>query len=234
VHPAPRRRPMPGSGPRRHDTRDHLIAPRACRETSIPASHHYCPGASKAARDTGDDAKIAPSTAAAATNFLPQSAIRRRIPRPAQPRPKTLPRQISIDARLLTQPPRVPSWEAFGSRPVSSVGKVAIGRHPKPCTDSAIRSGRPERRVCARLPPFVGPRSNRGSRPEGDLQGRPCVQAGSARKRSSTEGVGCAKSGCPRLAANESVRTKTPRHCALPPRRWTRVRQPITLHILVE
>ena len=108
---------MPGSGPRRHDTRQRLIAPIAYRETSIPASHHYCPGASKAARDAGDDAKIAPSTAAAATNFLPRSAIRRRLPRPAQPRPKTLPRQISIDARLLTQPPRVPSWEAFGSRP---------------------------------------------------------------------------------------------------------------------
>jgi hypothetical protein len=117
VHPEARHRPMPGSGPRRHDTRQRLIAPIAYRETSIPASHHYCPGASKAARDAGDDAKIAPSTAAAATNFLPRSAIRRRLPRPAQPRPNTLPRQISIDARLLTQPPRVPSWEAFGSRP---------------------------------------------------------------------------------------------------------------------
>ena len=116
AHPEARHRPMPGSGPRRHDTRQRLIAPTACRETSLPASHHYCPGASKAARDAGDDAKIAPSTTAA-TNFLPRSAIRRRLPRPAQPRPKTLPRQISIDARLLTQPPRVPSWEAFGSRP---------------------------------------------------------------------------------------------------------------------
>jgi hypothetical protein len=107
---------MPGSGLRRHDAGQRLIAPTACRETSLPASHHYCPGASKAACDADDDAKIAPSTAAA-TNFLPRSAIRRRLPRPAQPQPKTLPRQISIDARLLTQPPRVPSWEAFGSRP---------------------------------------------------------------------------------------------------------------------
>jgi hypothetical protein len=108
---------MPGSGPRRHDTRQRLIAPTACRKTSLPASHHYCPGASKAARDAGDDAKIAPSTASAATNFLPRSAIRRRLPRPAHPLPKPPPHQISIDARLLTQPPRVPSWEAFGSRP---------------------------------------------------------------------------------------------------------------------
>ena len=94
---------MPGSGPRRHDTRQRLIAPIAYRETSIPASHHYCPGASKAARDAGDDAKIAPSTAAAATNFLPRSAIRRRLPRPAQPRPKT-PGSISRRCAGLTAP----------------------------------------------------------------------------------------------------------------------------------
>jgi hypothetical protein len=56
------------------NARQRLIAPTACRETSLPASHHYCPGIARAACDAGDDAKIAPSTAAAATNFLPRSA----------------------------------------------------------------------------------------------------------------------------------------------------------------
>jgi hypothetical protein len=105
VHPALRRRPIPGSGPRRHDTRHHLIAPRACRETSLPASQHYCPGASQGACDALDHAKIAPSTADAATNFLPRSPIRHRLPRPAQPLRKTPPRQIPIVGRPPTRPP---------------------------------------------------------------------------------------------------------------------------------
>ena len=143
AHPEARHRPMPGSGPRRHDTRQRLIAPIACRETSIPASHHYCPGASKAARDAGDDAKIAPSTAAA-TNFLPRSPIRRRLPRPAQPRPKTPPRQISIDARLLTQRPRVPSWETFGSRPSVRLerSRSAGIRNPAPTRPAPTAAGK--------------------------------------------------------------------------------------------
>ena len=143
---------MPGSGPRRHDTRQRLIAPTTCRETSLPASQHYCPGASKAARDAGDDAKIAPSTAAAATNFRPRSAIRSRLPRPAQPRPNTLPRQISIDARLLTQPPRVPSWGAFERRPQHRADRSR---------PAGIRNPAPTRRF-ARLPLTSGFAPNSG------------------------------------------------------------------------
>jgi len=40
-NPAPRRRPLPGSGPRCHDPRHRLIAPPTSRETSPPASQHY-------------------------------------------------------------------------------------------------------------------------------------------------------------------------------------------------
>ena len=40
-HPAPRRRPIPGSGPRCHDPRHRLIAPPTSRETAPPASQHY-------------------------------------------------------------------------------------------------------------------------------------------------------------------------------------------------
>jgi hypothetical protein len=38
--------------------------------------------------------------------------------------------------------------------------------------DPAVHPGRPERRVCAGLPPFTGPLSNRWSRPEADPRGR--------------------------------------------------------------
>ena len=112
-----RRRPIPGSGPRCHDARHRLIAPRGCRETSLPASHHCCPSASQGVCDALDHAKITQSTADAATNSRPRSSIRRRQPRPAHLRRKPTPRQIPIDGRPPNQPPRVPSWEAFGSRP---------------------------------------------------------------------------------------------------------------------
>jgi hypothetical protein len=134
AHPEARRRPIPGSGPRRHDTRHHLIAPRACRETSLPASQHYCPGASQGARDAGDDAKIAPSTAAAATNFLPRSPIRHRLPRPAQPLRKTPPRQIPIVGRPPTRPPAGSFLGGFRTPAAAPGGSVTTGRHPKPYT----------------------------------------------------------------------------------------------------
>ena len=108
---------MSGSGLRRHDPRHCRIAPRACRETLLPASHHCCPGDPEGAGNAGDHAKLTPSTAAATTKSTPRSSVRRRQPRPAHPLRKTPPRQISIDRRPATQPPRVPSWEAFGSRP---------------------------------------------------------------------------------------------------------------------
>ena len=134
MHPALRRHPIPGSGPRRHDTRHHLIAPRACRETSLPASQHYCPGASQGACDALDHAKIAPSTADAATNFLPRSPIRHRLPRPAQPLRKTPPRQIPIVGRPPTRPPAGSFLGGFRTPAAAPGRSVTTGRHPKPYT----------------------------------------------------------------------------------------------------
>ena len=136
-----RRRPIPGSGPRCHDARHRLIAPRGCRETSLPASHHCCPSASQGVCDALDHAKITQSTADAATNSRPRSAIRRRQPRPAHLRPKATPRQIPIDGRPPNQPPRVPSWEAFGSRPSVRLdrSRPADIRNPSPTATLAAR-----------------------------------------------------------------------------------------------
>ena len=187
MHPALRRRPIPGSGPRRHDTRHHLIASRACRETSLPASQHYCPGASQGACDALDHAKIAPSTADAATNFLPRSPIRHRLPRPAQPLRKTPPCQIPIVGRPPTRPPRVPSWGAFERRPQHRAdrSRPAVGRHPKPCTDPAVRIGCPGHRVCARFRPFGCLRVKDSSRPLGAIPAHRQRMVRSAERRRS-------------------------------------------------
>jgi hypothetical protein len=146
AHPEARHRPIPGSGPRRHDTRHHLIAPRACRETSLPASQHYCPGASQGACDALDHAKIAPSTADAATNFLPRSPIRHRLPRPAQPLHKTPPRQIPIVGRPPTRPPAGSFLGGFRTPAAAPGGSVTTGRHPKPFTEADTHDHPHERR----------------------------------------------------------------------------------------
>src|SRR5216684_6678296 len=108
---------MPGSGPRRHDARQRLIAPLARRGTLLPPLHRCCPGDAERAGNAGDHAKLTPSTAAATTISRPPSSVLRRQPRPAQPRPKPPPNQITIDGNPPNQPPRVPSWGAFGRRP---------------------------------------------------------------------------------------------------------------------
>jgi hypothetical protein len=114
---APRRRPQPASEPRRHDACHCLIAPPACRGTSFPASHRCRPAISQGTCYIVDQAKIVPSTAAAATNSPPRSSIHRKLRQPAHPLPKPPPRQIPIDGKPFAQPPRVPSWKAFGRRP---------------------------------------------------------------------------------------------------------------------
>src|SRR5712691_4321173 len=108
---------MPGSGPRRHDARQRLIAPLARRGTLLPPLHRCCPGDAERAGNAGDHAKLTPSTAAATTKSRPPSSVLRRQPRPAQPRPKPPPNQIPIDGNPPNPPPRVPSWGAFGRRP---------------------------------------------------------------------------------------------------------------------
>ncbi len=108
---------MPGSGPRRHDARHRLIAPLARCRTLLPPLHRCCPGDAERAGNAGDHTKLTPSTAAATTKSRPPSSVLPRQPRPAQPRPKPPPNQIPIDGNPPNQPPRVPSWGAFGRRP---------------------------------------------------------------------------------------------------------------------
>ena len=117
AHPELRHRPMPGSGPRCHDARHCLIAPLARRGTLLPPLHRYCPGDPEAAGNVGHHAKLTLSAIPATTKLLPPSSVRRPQPRPAHPRPKPPPNQIPIDGKPPTQPPRVPSWGAFGRRP---------------------------------------------------------------------------------------------------------------------
>src|SRR5216684_297319 len=76
---------MPGSGPRRHDARQRLIAPLARRGTLLPPLHRCCPGDAERAGNAGDHAKLTPSTAAATTQAATQPNPHRR--QPAQPAP---------------------------------------------------------------------------------------------------------------------------------------------------
>jgi hypothetical protein len=127
---------MPGSDPRRHDARQRLIAPRARCGTLLPPLHRCCPGDAERAGNAGDHAKLTPSTAAATTKSRRPSSVRRRQPRPAQPRPRPLPNQIPIDGKPPTKPPRVPSWGAFGRRPQHR----RIG-HDRPASETLHHSG---------------------------------------------------------------------------------------------
>ena len=133
-----RRRPRPRSEPRHHDVRHRPTTPPGCRSASLPASHHCRPAGSKGTCYTVDHAKIAPSTAAAATNSLPRSTVSRRLREPAHPLPKPPPHQIPIDGNRPPGNPRVPSWEAFGRRPSERARIVTTGRHPKPFTVAVI------------------------------------------------------------------------------------------------
>ena len=124
----------------------HLPLPRG---TPLPASHRCCPVASNDTPYAVDQAKIAPSTAAAATNSLPLSSVRRRPRQPAHPLPKLPPRQIPLDGYRPPAAPRVPSWEAFGRRPSERAPIATTGRHPKPFTNSVVSD---PRRVSRKLP----------------------------------------------------------------------------------
>ena len=82
--------------------------------------------ASEGTCDAVDHAKTIMSTAAATTNSPLGSSIRRHGLWPAYLLPKPPPRQIPIDRGLSTQPPRVPSWEAFGRRPSSRADRSRL------------------------------------------------------------------------------------------------------------
>jgi hypothetical protein len=96
AHLAPRPRRKPGSGPQCHDAHHRLFTTAAHRETSLPALHRCCPAVSEATFYTFDQAKIAPSTAAATTILALRSSIRCQLRRPAHPLSKPPASQIPI------------------------------------------------------------------------------------------------------------------------------------------
>ena len=140
AHRAPRPCPKPGSAPRCHDARHHFIVLHTCRGTSLPALHHCRPAASQATPYALNQAKIALSTAAAATVPSSQSSIRRQLRRPAHPLLKPSPGQIPLEGDRLHGGPRVPSWEAFGRRP-----SARADRSPR----AGIRNPSPKRTISA-------------------------------------------------------------------------------------
>jgi hypothetical protein len=185
---------MPGSGPRCHD-------PVATSSHHAPAGEpHFrrriaiAPPLAETQATSPDQPKITPSTAIVATKSRRQSSVRRQLRRPEQPLPRTPPRQIPIDGTLLTQPPRVPSSEAFGRRrrrhhhrrvghdltasetlhdSRRSRGHIEppeSGRKQTTCLGSAIGGGRKAKiRSVQRVPspsaqPLVDPRRRRPSR----------------------------------------------------------------------
>ena len=103
AHRAARHRVVPGSGPRHHDERRHLIAPSARRGRLFPASQPCRPGASNRRSPAAEHAKITAKTAAAAKiatatvdlpPALPTSATQSRL----------LPYQIPIDGKPPANP----------------------------------------------------------------------------------------------------------------------------------
>ena len=109
----------------------------------FPASQHYCPGASQDARDAGDHAKIARQQPTPRQTLYRDRRSVADYPVQRSPDPRRCPGKSPIDARLLTQPPRVPSWEAFGSRPSVRLerSRSAGIRNPAPRETDARRSG---------------------------------------------------------------------------------------------
>jgi hypothetical protein len=134
---------------------------------------------------TVDHAKTPPSTAAAATNSLSRSSVRRPPRRPAHPLPKLPSRQIPIDGNRPPDAPRVLSWEAFGRRPSVRLdrSRPAGIRNPSPTAPFLDRASKvsfgassPIRRVVSRRPHSAetGP-LHHGWR-EGELQTLPVIR----------------------------------------------------------
>src|SRR5712691_5945223 len=99
--------------------------------TPVTASSHHSPAAEPCFRRCIAVAPVtpnAPATPAITPNSPPRPPPQRPnrdrhrrsyVDNPDQrsPRPKPPPNQVPIDGKPPTQPPRVPSWGAFGRRP---------------------------------------------------------------------------------------------------------------------
>jgi hypothetical protein len=116
VHPAARRRPKPGSGPRRHDGCGYFIASVTHRRT-LPVPQPRCAIASERWCYAACPAELTSSKTEPATPRLLQSSIHHLLSRSAHHSPAPPRRQIAIDGHRRCRPPRVPSLEAFGRRP---------------------------------------------------------------------------------------------------------------------
>jgi hypothetical protein len=129
--PCARRRPKPGSGPRRHDGCGYFIASVTHRRT-LPVPQPRCAMASERWCYAACPAELTSSKTEPATLRRLQSSIHHLITRSAHHSPAPPRRQIAIDGHLPCRPPRVPSLEAFGRRRSARVDRSRRGRHPKP------------------------------------------------------------------------------------------------------
>jgi hypothetical protein len=145
VHPAARRRPKPGSGPRCHDGCGYFIASVTHRRT-LPVPQPRCAMASERWCYAARPAELTSSKTEPSIHHLLSRAAHHS---PAPPR-----RQIAIDAHRPCRPPRVPSLEAFGRRPSARVHRSRRSRHPKPFTKPAVDAGRANGRR-SRSDPFT-------------------------------------------------------------------------------
>ena len=122
MHPAARRRPKPGSGPRRHDGGGYFIASVTHRRT-LPVPQPRCAMASERWCYGARPAELTPSKTAPATLRRLKSSIHHLLRRSAHHSPAPPRRQIAIDGHRPRRPPRVPSLEAFGRRPSARVDR---------------------------------------------------------------------------------------------------------------
>ena len=122
MHPAGRRRPKPGSGPRRHDGCGYFIASVTHRRT-LPVPQPRCAMASERWCYGARPAELTSSKTARATLRRSQSSIHHLVRRSAHHSPAPPRRQIAIDGHRPRRPPRVPSLEAFGRRPSARVDR---------------------------------------------------------------------------------------------------------------
>ena len=89
-------------------------------------------------------------------------------------------------------------WTAASRLDVGPLSTSGVPQTPaarRSWGDFNLRRQRSGRRQCAKERPFRDGLANGSNRPFAALQDRPCERAGSARKRSSAEGAGCANPG---------------------------------------
>jgi len=158
VHPAARRRPKPGSGPRRHDGCGYFIASVTHRRT-LPVPQPRCAMASERWCYAARPAELTSSKAAPATLRRLQSSIHHLLRRSAHHSPTPPRRQIAIDGHCPRRPPRVPSLEAFGRRPSARVDRSRRAGIRNPSQEEPF----PARRLSDR----EGAKADIGQRPSG-------------------------------------------------------------------